>query len=143
DARVFASLGPTGKRLAAGEIGAEAVSDAFRLQSAALAESGAEALVFETFGESDEARLAVRAARTTGLPLIACFAFDTGRGGDRTLSGATPEEVAEAMAEEGVDAVGANCGNGPEGFIAICRRLGAASGLPVWIKPNAGLPEIA
>jgi 5-methyltetrahydrofolate--homocysteine methyltransferase len=47
------------------------------------------------------------------------------------------------MADEGVDAVGANCGAGPESFPAICRRLKESSGLPVWIKPNAGLPALA
>ena len=50
--------------------------------------------------------------------------------------------VGRAMAEEGADAVGANCGAGPEAFPPICRRLKAASGLPVWIKPNAGMPEM-
>ena len=50
--------------------------------------------------------------------------------------------VAAAMAEEGVDAIGANCGNGPDAFVEVCRRLKGASGLPVWIKPNAGLPTI-
>ena len=56
------------------------------------------------------------------------------------MMGATPDEVARAMAAEGVDAVGANCGSGIEGFSDVCRRLRASSGLPVWIKPNAGLP---
>ena len=46
------------------------------------------------------------------------------------------------MAEEGADAVGANCGAGPESFPSICRRLKEASGLPVWIKPNAGMPTM-
>jgi len=38
--------------------------------------------------------------------------------------------------------VGANCGAGPEAFPRVCRRLKEASGLPVWIKPNAGLPAL-
>jgi 5-methyltetrahydrofolate--homocysteine methyltransferase len=42
----------------------------------------------------------------------------------------------------GADLVGSNCGQGAAGFVDICRRLHAASGRPVWIKPNAGLPEI-
>ena len=32
------------------------------------------------------------------------------------MMGATPEAVGRAMAEEGADAVGANCGAGPEAF---------------------------
>jgi methionine synthase I (cobalamin-dependent) len=58
------------------------------------------------------------------------------------MMGANPEMVARAMADEGVDAVGANCGAGPESFPLICRRLKEAAGLPVWIKPNAGMPSL-
>src|SRR5208283_1771510 len=103
---------------------------------------GADALLLETMSDIEEARLAVEAARRTGLPVIASFAFDSGKNKDRTMMGATPEAVAAAMAEAGADAVGANCGVGVEQVVAICRRLRAASDLPVWIKPNAGLPTI-
>jgi len=50
--------------------------------------------------------------------------------------------VAAAMVEAGADAVGANCGVGVEHTAPVCRRLHAACDLPVWIKPNAGLPII-
>jgi len=56
--------------------------------------------------------------------------------------GATPEEVALALAEAGADAVGANCGLGVQGYVSVCRRLRACTELPLWIKPNAGLPEL-
>jgi len=46
------------------------------------------------------------------------------------------------MTEEGADAIGANCGVGIAEYVAICRRLRAATTLPVWIKANAGLPEM-
>ncbi len=142
EVRVFASLGPTGKVLAAGQIDVQTVMDAFRIQAEALAAGGADALLFETFSDVEEARLAVRAARPVGLPIIVSFAFDSGKNKDRTMMGVNPETAARAMAEEGVDAVGAKCGAGPELFPAICRRLKEASGLPVWIKPNAGMPAI-
>ena len=76
------------------------------------------------------------------MPVIASFAFDSGKNKDRTMMGATPEAVAAAMAEAGADAVGANCGVGVEKAVSICQRLCAASDLPIWIKPNAGLPTI-
>jgi 5-methyltetrahydrofolate--homocysteine methyltransferase len=90
----------------------------------------------------EEARLAVEAAKATGLPVIASFAFDTGKNKDRTMMGATPEAVAAAMVEAGADAVGANCGVGVDFALNICGRLHAACALPVWIKPNAGLPVV-
>jgi len=141
-ALVFASIGPTGKMLMAGEVAPEQVSAAFAAQAAALAAAGADALLVETMSDIEEARLAVAEAKSTGLPVIVSFAFDSGKNKDRTMMGATPERVAEAMAEAGADAVGANCGVGVEHAAPICRRLHAACGLPVWIKPNAGLPQV-
>ncbi|MGA2133420.1 MAG: homocysteine S-methyltransferase family protein [Bryobacteraceae bacterium] len=139
-ARVIASIGPSGKMLLAGEVTAERLAAAFGAQAQALADAGADGLLVETMSDPEEARIAVRAALVTGLPVVASFVFDTGRNKDRTMTGATPEQVAAAMTAEGVDALGANCGSGIEGFAAICRRLRAACDLPIWIKPNAGLP---
>ena len=42
----------------------------------------------------------------------------------------------------GVDGIGANCGQGIEAFLPICTRLRQATDLPLWMKPNAGLPEV-
>ncbi|HXD51068.1 MAG TPA: homocysteine S-methyltransferase family protein, partial [Burkholderiales bacterium] len=76
------------------------------------------------------------------LPVIACMVYDSGRNKDRTMMGITPEQAAGALLGSGASIVGANCGQGIEGFITICRRLKAATNRPVWIKANAGLPEI-
>lgn len=141
-ALVFASIGPMGKMLMAGEISEEQARAAFAAQATSLAAAGADALLVETMSDIDEARLAVAASKSTGLPVIASFAFDSGKNRDRTMMGATPEAVAVAMAEAGADAVGANCGAGIEYAAAVCRRLRAACDLPVWIKPNAGLPKM-
>lgn len=141
-ALVFASIGPTGKILMSGEVGGEQVTAAFAAQAKSLAAAGADALLIETMSDIEEALLAVEAARRTGLPVIASFAFDSGKSKDRTMMGATPEAVARAMVEAGADAVGANCGVGVELSVPICKRLCAACDLPVWIKPNAGLPTI-
>ena len=141
-ALVFASIGPTGKMLLSKGTRREAMSAAFAAQAQSLAAAGADALLIETMSDTEEARLAVEAAKPTGLPVIASFAFDSGRNKDRTMMGTTPEAVAEAMANAGADGVGANCGVGVEFAAPICQRLHAACALPVWIKPNAGLPTI-
>jgi 5-methyltetrahydrofolate--homocysteine methyltransferase len=141
-ALVFSAIGPTGKMLVAGEITSEQATAAFAAQAATLAFAGADALLIETISDIAEACLAVAAAKETGLPVIVSFAFDSGKNKDRTMMGATPEAVAEAMVQVGADAVGANCGVGVEHAAFLCRRLHAACHLPVWIKPNAGLPQI-
>ena len=141
-AYVFASMGPTGKVVVAGEIEPAQVTSAFAEQTEALAEGGADALLIETMSDLEEASLALAAARKTGLPAIVSFTFDTGKKRDRTMTGATPEQAAQRMTDEGADAVGANCGVGIGEYVAICRRLRAATTLPLWIKPNAGLPQM-
>jgi methionine synthase I (cobalamin-dependent) len=139
---VFASIGPSGKMLRAGEVTAKQLRAAFAEQARALAESRADALVVETMSDLDEAKAAVAAARETGLPVVACMVFGSGRDKDRTMMGTTPEHVAEALSAAGADVIGANCGQGIAGFVKICQRLDAATDRPIWIKPNAGLPEL-
>ncbi len=141
-ARVFASMGPSGKLLPAGEVAPEELRLAFLEQAQALAKGGADALVVETMSDLDEARLAVNAARETGLPVVACMVFDSGKSKDRTMMGNTPEQAAEALTEAGADVIGANCGQGIAGFVSICQRLRAATVRPLWIKANAGLPTL-
>ena len=55
--------------------------------------------------------------------------------------GVSPEAAAEALSAIGVSAVGANCGQGPAEMLGVCRRFRAATALPLWMKPNAGLPR--
>ena len=141
-ASVFASVGPTGKMLVSGEVTPEQVKKAFSLQVRALASEGPDAILIETMSDIAEARLAAEAALETGLPVIVSFVFDSGKNRDRTMTGATPEQAAAELAAAGVHGIGANCGAGLSGYVSLCRRLAAASGLPVWVKPNAGLPEI-
>ncbi len=141
-AYVFGSMGPSGKMLCMGEIEEAELRDAFAEQAVALAEGGADALVLETMGDLAEAKLAVEAAKTTGLPLVACMCFDSGAEQDRTMMGQTLEQSASELATAGADAIGANCGQGIQGYVNICQRLVAACDLPVWIKANAGIPKL-
>ena len=141
-ARVVASIGPTGKMLMMGEVTESELRAAFDEQAQALADGGADALVIETMSDLGEMKAALAAAKATGLPVIASMTFGSGKKLDRTLMGTTPEEAAEELARAGADAVGANCGLGIESYVSICERLHAATQLPVWIKPNAGLPEM-
>jgi len=140
--KVFASIGPTGCLLMSGDVSPEQISAAFTEQALALAEGGADALVIETMADLEEACLAVKAARSTGLPVVACMVFDSGKDRDRTMMGTTPEAAATTLVEAGADVVGANCGQGIAGFIPICRRMRAAVSVPIWAKANAGLPEM-
>ncbi|MFB3779216.1 MAG: homocysteine S-methyltransferase family protein [Bryobacteraceae bacterium] len=141
-ALVFASLGPTGRLLVTGEVTREELVDVFDEQAGILAAAGPDALVLETMADLEEAKVAVEACRKTGLPVVACMVYDSGRNRDRTMMGVTPEQAAAGLTEAGADVIGANCGQGIPGYVSICRRLRAVTSLPLWMKPNAGLPEL-
>jgi 5-methyltetrahydrofolate--homocysteine methyltransferase len=141
-ALVFASMGPTGKMVMAEEISASEVESAYAIQARALATAGADALLVETQSDPMEAEIILRAAKATGLPAIVSFTFDTGKAHDRTLTGDKPESIAQRMEQAGADAIGANCGAGIDHFVTLCRRLRESCQLPLWMKPNAGLPVV-
>ena len=141
-ARVFASIGPSGKLLISGDVDESSLRTAFEQQARALAAGGADAIVVETMADLEEAGFAIDAARATGLPVVACMVYDSGKQKDRTMMGVTPERAAEAFTRAGADVIGANCGNGIEGYIPVCSRLASATDRPIWIKANAGLPEL-
>ena len=139
---VFGSIGPSGKMLCMGDISADELRDVFSEQASALAAGGADGIVVETMSDLEEAKLAVQAAKSTGLPVVACMCFDSGADNDRTMMGTTPEQAAEGLQSVGADVIGANCGQGIEGYIGIARRFSQATDLPIWIKANAGIPKM-
>jgi len=141
-AKVFASMGPSGVMLVMGEVSMAELRTCFEEQAQAMADAGADGIVVETMADPEELRLAVTAAKKTGLPVVGCMVFDSGADKDHTMMGATPEQEAELLAKAGADVIGSNCGQGVAGFVAICGRLRAASDLPIWIKANAGLPQV-
>ncbi|MBN1532081.1 MAG: homocysteine S-methyltransferase family protein [Spirochaetes bacterium] len=139
---VFSSIGPSGKMLVSGDVTEEQLREAFEEQAEAQRAAGADGIIVETMMDVVEARIAVAAAKRTGLPVVGSMVFDSGKDKTRTMMGNTPEQAVQELAQAGADAVGANCGQGIEGFIVICGRMKAATDLPLWMKPNAGLPEM-
>jgi methionine synthase I (cobalamin-dependent) len=141
-AKVFASVGPSGMMLISGNVTEQELYDAFLEQVSAIATEKPDGIVVETMSDPAEAAIAVKAAKTTGLPVAACMVFDSGKNKDRTMMGTTPEQAVAKLTEAGADIIGSNCGQGIEGFLPICERLRAATSLPIWIKANAGLPKV-
>ncbi len=139
---VFASIGPTGKMLVTGETSQDELRMVFEEQAIAQAQAGADGILVETMIDVAEAKIAALAAKQTGLPVIVSMVYDSGENKDCTMMGNSPEDVVAEIINVGVDGIGANCGQGIEAFLPICRRLRQATAMPIWIKPNAGLPEI-
>jgi 5-methyltetrahydrofolate--homocysteine methyltransferase len=139
---VAGSIGPTG-HLAdpLGPLTHDLAVATFGEQAEALAEGGVDLLVLETFFSLDEGLWAVEGIRgVTDLPLVVSYSFDQGT---RTMMGLTPTQVVEAFAPLGVAAVGANCGKSlAETDLIVDELLAAAGSLPLWVKPNAGVPRV-
>ena len=143
-ALVFASIGPSGEFMAPlGTVSEGEMRGGFGEQAKALAEGGADGIVVETMMDLAEAKTALQAAkRTTSLPVAVTMTFNHGPKGFATLMGARPEQVAVELEKAGADIVGANCGAGIDQMIDLMKLLRSATLLPLWCKPNAGLPEL-
>src|SRR5947208_7811540 len=139
---VAGSMGPTGMLMEPlGELTATAAAEAYREQAAALEEGGVDLLLLETFFALDEALAAIEGVRrATALPLVVSFSFDQGT---RTMMGLSPTTMMNAIRPLGVAAIGANCGRSLDDMQKVVDELaGLNAGIPLWIKPNAGLPRM-
>ncbi len=143
DVKVFGSFGPSGKILMTGEVTEEELFAAFTETAEALAWGGADAIMLETFTELAEAKIALAAVRKAcDLPVVVSMSFDSGPDKAHTMMGAKPADLAAMAKAGGAAAVGANCGIGPAEVLPRAKLLAEATDLPIWIKPNAGLPEV-
>ena len=142
DRLVAGSLGPTGQLVEPyGLLTHDVAVEAYAEQAAALTAGGVDVLVLETFFALDEALWALEGARgASGLPLVASFSFDQGT---RTMMGLGVAEMVAAVEPLGVAALGANCGRSlADTDLLVDELLAAAPSVPLWVKPNAGIPRV-
>jgi 5-methyltetrahydrofolate--homocysteine methyltransferase len=140
-ALVVGSIGPLG--YLAVTLGALSYADAvaeFAAQAQALADGGVDLFHIETMSDRQETRAAIQGVRqVSALPIFVTLSFDTQ---GKTLTGVTPAQAAQELARERVNAIGANCGNGPWDLPNILREMHrVAPEIPLIAKPNAGTPE--
>ncbi len=141
-ALVAGSIGPTGQLLKPlGPLEESQAEAAFAEQARALVEAGVDLIVVETQFDLTEASAALRAVRSvsTEIPLVCSFSFDRGK---RTMMGVKPSQVAETLPALGAQVLGINCGRSLDENLEALHQLRAATDLPLWFKPNAGLPEV-
>ncbi|MEJ7745042.1 MAG: homocysteine S-methyltransferase family protein [Nocardioidaceae bacterium] len=75
------------------------------------------------------------------MPIVVTLSFDTNL---RTMMGVSPAAAVRAVADLGVDGVGANCGRGPAELELIAAELAAVRppGPLLAGQSNAGLPVL-
>jgi 5-methyltetrahydrofolate--homocysteine methyltransferase len=137
-----ASLGPCGKLFIMGEVSKEELFEAFSEQAQGLKEGGAQWIIVETMTDIGEMEIAVNAAAAFGLPVAASMTYEKTPSGYHTVMGHSPGEAVEAAVKAGACIIGANCGGGIDTYVELVSILKKLTSLPVWIKANAGLPEL-
>jgi 5-methyltetrahydrofolate--homocysteine methyltransferase len=139
-AAVIASVGPTGELMEPlGDLSEEQAYEVFSEQMAALQEGGADTVILETFMALEEIVVALRAAKSLGLKVIASMSFAANQ---RTMMGVTPEQAAITLAQEGAQVVGANCSTGAQEMVPVIQRMRGAVSIPLIAQPNAGMPVL-
>src|SRR5262245_22099828 len=140
---VAGDIGPSGQIMAPlGTLEYDEAVDGFAEQARALVAGGVDVLWIETMSALDEIHAAIEGARRVApnTPIIATMTFDT-RG--RTMMGVTPEQAAEALLGWGADAIGGNCGNGPDELVPVVQKMhSVAPDAVIVAKSNAGIPEL-
>lgn len=133
-------IGPSGKLLK--PIGTVTFDEMYEIFAQVVREgvkAGAELVLIETMSDSYEMKAAVLAAKeNSDLPVFATAAFDEKK---KLLTGGSPLSVVSMLEGLGVDALGINCGLGPDKMKPIFEEIVQYASVPVIVNPNAGLPR--
>lgn len=141
-ALVGLDIGPLGELLApAGTLPFEEAYAAFAEIVRAGVQAQADFVFLETMTDLYELKAAILAAKENSqLPVFVSMSFES-RG--RTFTGCTVESYGVTAAGLGADAIGINCSLGPAEILPFAQRLcrTVPAQIPVFVKPNAGLPN--
>ncbi len=139
-ALVAMDIGPTGKLMKPlGDLGFEQAYELFKEMAVAGEQAGADFILIETMSDTYECKAAVLASKeNTELPVFATLIFD--EAGKLLTGGDVPAAVA-LLEGLGVDALGINCGLGPNQMKELLPQLTRCCSVPIIVNPNAGLPH--
>jgi methionine synthase I (cobalamin-dependent)/5,10-methylenetetrahydrofolate reductase len=141
EALVAGSIGPLGPALRIADRPHPGLARAaFREQVEGLLEGGVDLFVCETFVDLPTLLAAIEEIqRACDLPVIAQMTF----GEDLLLAdGTSPAAAADVLTQAGVDAIGVNCGAGPQACLEALVKTGPPTPtIARSIQPNAGLPQ--
>lgn len=134
-------IGSLGKLLEPlGDLPFEEAYEAFKPMCIAGEQGGADLCLIETMNDTYEIKAAVLAAKeNTNLPIVVTMVFDEC---GKLLTGADMEAAVAMLEGLKVDALGLNCGFGPDVMKNFLPRLREVTSLPIVVNPNAGLPVV-
>lgn len=111
----------------------------FAEQAEAVAKTDADGVIIETVSDLQELRAAILAFKEkTHLPVLCSMTFEKS---GRTFTGTSAESYVLTAQALGVDAIGLNCGTGAKEMANVLDRMLPLVNVPVFVKPNAGMPR--
>ena len=137
-AYVALDIGPLGKLIGEGGI---SFDEAYENYAAIVcaANDATDLIAIETMTDIADARIALLAAKeNSSLPVMLSMSFEAG---GRSAFGTDVESFARIISGMGVSAIGINCSLGPMEMLPMAKKLVESTPLPVFIKPNAGMPR--
>ena len=141
NAFVAGAIGPLGAHIE--PLGPTSFAEAhaiFREQAEMLLEAGVDLLVLETFGNLDEMREALYAAREAAGPDMTIVAQVTIDDNGNLPGGADTEAFTRLLDAWPADVIGVNCSVGPKTTLETVERMMQFSSKPISAMPNAGVP---
>lgn len=141
DVMIGGSIGPLGHMLKPfGDLDVEVAKNNYQEQAWALKNAGVDFLVIETQYDINEVKIAIEACQIdSSLPIVCSFSYDRGT---RTMMGVKPAQAASELENSGISMIGINCGKSLEDNLKCLTELRQSTQLPIWFKPNAGLPKV-
>ena len=100
-----------------------------------LKDAGVDFLILETFFHLAEMKVALECAAAAALPAVTTMSFRPLI--TKCTDGFTPAECAQAMADLGAIAVGANCEQNPARMLPLLRAMRGAATVPLAAQPAA------
>ena len=137
---VALDIGPTGRMLKPyGDLDFEDAVSVFAETVKLGVKYGADLIMIETMNDSYETKAALLAAKeNSDLPVFVSNAY--GEDG-KLMTGADPAAMVAMLEGLGAHAVGVNCSLGPKALGGVVEEYLRCASVPVFFKPNAGLPK--
>jgi 5-methyltetrahydrofolate--homocysteine methyltransferase len=141
---VAGSMGPTTKLPSLGHIGFRAMADSYGVQAKGLVEGGADLLCVETCQDVLQTKAALYgifsyfAEARRRVPVIVSITVETM---GTMLLGTEVGAALVSLEPYDIDVIGMNCATGPMEMSEHIRTLASASPKPLFVMPNAGIPE--
>jgi 5-methyltetrahydrofolate--homocysteine methyltransferase len=138
-------MGPTTKLPSLGHIEFDAMRDSYRLQVRGLIDGGADLLIVETCQDLLQTKAALAAIQEhfeeTGIDLAVIVSITIETMGTMLMGTEISAALTAIEPYDIVTVFGMNCATGPKEMEDNVRYLCENSPKPVFVMPNAGLPE--